>query len=239
MIFDMYCDESYQDLLINPNDNSGSNGPQYTLFGGLKLPQNNREYLKNEIKDIRIKHSIFNEFKWDNVSPNKLDFYIDLIDLFFAHQDLYFKVILIDAKVVDHDKYNDSDQELGYYKFYYILIKNWIRNNSDEYFVFLDQKTNKNPNRLHELKRITNLVRGRNPIKIMQEINSKESDLLQLQNIIMGAVAYKFNQTEGTSEAKKSLISHIENKLQREIAQTPWSEEKFNVFFPDLERRYR
>lgn len=237
MLFDMYCDESYQDLLVTPPNENELNQPKYTLFGGLKLPQNKRELLKEEIKRIRKKHDVYSEFKWQNVSNNKLAFYIDLVDLFFSFSQLHFKVTLINSTEVDHEKYNQSDHELGYYKFYYMLIKNWIKDNTTQYYIFLDEKTNKNPDRLHDLKRIINRSLYRDAVVIIQEINSEESDILQLQNIIMGAVAYKFNQPLGTSNAKNSLIIHIEKKLNKEIAETIWSERKFNVFFPRLEQR--
>lgn len=141
------------------------------------------------INALKHQHGIKNEFKWGNVFSNKLGFYKALVDLFFDKEfhDVYFRCVVIDATEIDNERYNDNDQELGYYKFYYQLIHNWI-NPKDNYYIFTDYKTNKEKDRLHELRRILNRQYVNDKIEIIQAIDSSESVILQLQNILMGTV---------------------------------------------------
>lgn len=232
MIYDIYCDESRQDLLINKEAITTNN--KYVCIGGLMLPRSRRKSLKKQITELRIKHSVFGELKWGTVSNNKIDFYKELIDLFFSFgDDLLFRNVVINAVNIDNDKFNESDPELGYYKFYYQLIYHWISityKYGYKYYIYTDYKTNKINNRLEVLKSVLNKSWS-NPVKLIQSIDSKESDILQLQNVLMGAVGYKYNwKDSGHSQAKIQLVKYIEENLGHSICATNKNEKKFNVF---------
>ena len=71
----------------------------------------------------------------------------------------------------------------------------------------------------------------RDNIEIIQAIDSAESVILQLQNILMGTVSYKYNYGDnGSSTAKSELVAYVEQKLGRKIGATYSSEHKFNIF---------
>lgn len=234
MLIELYCDESRQDLLVDKSKVTDHN--RFVCIGGLWVPNKKRDALKKRINFLKQKYGISNEFKWGNVSINKIGFYKELVDTFFDEQfeDVFFRCVVIDALTVDNKHYNDDDQELGYYKFYYQLLNNWILP-CDEYYVFTDYKTNKDRKRLHELKKITNSSLHGDYIKIVQSIDSSESVILQVQNILMGTVAYKFNFGDlGQSQAKRELVEYVEDKLNKKIAPTPRNERKFNVFKIEL-----
>ncbi len=227
---DLYCDESRQDLLVNKAEITKTN--RYVSIGGLLVPREKRALLKERINSLKQQYNIVKEFKWGNVSNNKIEFYKALVDLFFEEEfkDICFRCVVIDAVEIDNEKYNGDDQELGYYKFYYQLIHNWI-NYRDTYYVFTDYKTNKEKNRLQELRRILNQTYQKENIEIIQAINSAESVILQFQNILMGTVSYKYNYGyNGTSSAKSELVTYVEEKLRRKICATYPSEYKFNIF---------
>lgn len=227
---DLYCDESRQDLLVNKAAITPNN--RYVSIGGLLVPRVKRTLLKERINDLKQQHGIVKEFKWGNVSGNKIDFYKALVDLFFEKEfkDVCFRCVIIDALEIDNEKYNDDDHELGYYKFYYQLIHNWV-NSRDTYYVFTDYKTNKEKDRLQELRRILNRQYIKDNIEIIQAINSAESVILQFQNILMGTVSYKYNYGDnGASIAKSELVAYVEKKLGRKIGATYLSEYKFNIF---------
>jgi hypothetical protein len=235
MLFDIYCDESRQDLIVEKSSVNDYN--RFVCIGGIMMPTEKREVLKNAIKDLKEKHNLYGELKWGNVSPNKINFYLELVDLFFGtDSSIDFRTVVIDAKAVDNESFNDSDHELGYYKFYYQLLYHWI-DVQNEYYIFTDYKTNKDRTRLNNLKNILNRASWSNSVKLIQAINSKESLLLQLQNILMGAVGYKFNYgVHGKSEAKKAVVGRIEKHLGHPIRQTGKSYKKFNIFMIELKK---
>ena len=234
MRYDLYCDESRQDLLVKKSSIDINN--RYVCIGGIMLKTEDREKLKLNIKELKEKYSVYGELKWGNVSENKLDFYLELVDMFFNFNEIYFRTVIIDATEVDNDSYNESDHELGYYKFYYQLIIHWI-NARDEYYLFTDYKTNKDKFRLKELKRIVNRACNSQCVDVIQAIDSKESLLIQLQNVLMGAVGYKFNYgDDGNSLSKKKVIRRIEKYLEHEIMTTSKSFKKFNIFKINLRK---
>ena len=234
MLFDIYCDESRQDLLVEKSSITENN--RFICIGGIMLPAENRENLKSKIKCLKQQYEVYGELKWGNVSTNKIDFYLKLIDLFFDDDLIDFRTVVIDATEVDNETFNSNDHELGYYKFYYQLLYHWV-NPSDKYYIFTDYKTNKDGSRLNALKKILNKACYSPCVEIVQAVDSKESLLLQLQNVLMGAVGYKFNYgIEGQSLAKQALIKKIELHLGHEIYPTAKNYKKFNVFKINLRK---
>ena len=215
MKYDIYCDESRQDLLVNKEMISENN--KYSCIGGILVSRSKRNELKNKIKKLKEKHSVFGELKWGTVSENKIEFYKEIIDLFFEFkEEVLFRTVVINSVDVDNKMFNNDDAELGYYKFYYQLIYHWIELTGDSqsiYYIYTDFKTNKVNNRLEVMRGLLNMV-CISYIKLIQAINSKESEILQMQNILMGAVGYKYIfGIDGKSIAKMEIVRHIESYL--------------------------
>lgn len=236
-MIDVYCDESRQDLLANPNAITATN--RFCCIGGISIPFEQRTEVKAAIKLLQKEYAVYGELRWGTVANNKVDFYLELVDLFFSFPDLMFRTVVIDASKVQNDIFNDSDQELGYYKFYYQLLNHWLTA-PDAYRIYTDQKTNKDKMRLKELRRILNISRGvQTSVELIQAIDSKESLLLQMENILMGAVGFKYNYgNSGLSSAKNRVVSRIETHIGKPIAHTMPSEQKFNIFAISLREGY-
>lgn len=228
MDFEVYCDESGLEALTRKEAH------QYAAIGGIWLPSENRSDLKESINRIKTVYGVYGELKWNKVSPSYLDLYKELIDYFFQSDYLRFRVILIEASKVDHIKFNNTDAELGFYKFYYQLLHHWIYD-FNHYNIFVDLKINRNKGRLKELERVLDLSNLTSDIKQVQGLPSEQSVGIQLADILTGLVASKFNN-EATGEAKPTLVQHIETEyLNRPIAPTSKWEEKFNVFKINLQ----
>lgn len=230
MKFDVYCDESHPDLL-----GSKRSPFQVLVIGSLWLAKQDRNCFKQMVHDLRNKHKVGGEFKWQKVSPSRLAFYNALIDWFFEQGDnLRFRCIAVERQKVNLLKYHDSDQELGFYKFYYQMLHHWILD-CNEYAVFCDFKCNREPDRLHVLERCLKTTNLSSHISSVQSIRSKESVLVQLADVLTGAVASKLNNALHSGGAKSGLVSKIETSLKRSIGHTIKGEQKFNVFMIDLQ----
>lgn len=238
MLYDIYCDESRQDLMVEKTSINQHN--RFICIGGIMIPAEKREELKDGLKCLKHKHGVFGELKWGNVSPNKVDFYLELVDFFFdSDAAVESRIVVIDANDIDHAAFNEDDHELGYYKFYYQLLHHWI-SAGDQYYVFTDFKTNKDKYRLHRLRQILNRSLRVDGVQLIQAIDSKESLLLQMQNVLMGAVGYKFNYGDkGTSQAKQAVVARIEKHLGHQIGPTTKGYRKFNVFMMVLRKGSR
>lgn len=228
MNFEIYCDESGLEAL------SQKEAHLYTAIGGIWMPADYRPIFKEKMNTIKHKHNVYGELKWNKVSPKFFDLYKEILDYFFQTEQLRFRVILIEANKVDNYKFNNTDAELGFYKFYYQLLHHWIFD-FNNYNIFLDLKINRDKSRLINLKNAidnSNLTSG---IQQVQGLPSEQSLGIQLADLLTGMVNAKFNN-EITSTAKLGLIAYAENTyLGKTIRPTPKWEEKLNVFKINLQ----
>ncbi len=225
MNIDVYCDESYPDLFSSNNPQA-----QHLFIVGLWLKSDDRDRFRANIHQIRKKHRIGPEFKWTKISPSKIDFYKELLTWFYEQgEDLRFRCIAVDYKQVDLIKFHQGDQELGFYKFYYQMLHQWIRD-ENEYQIFCDYKQNRLRNRLHTLKDCLSNASLAATIKNVQPIRSKESVLIQLADVLVGISAARYNKKLLGKSAKSEIVEHLETLLGRRIAPTARAEKKFNFF---------
>ena len=230
MNFDIYCDESRPDLLSSKNPTS-----KLMVIGSLWLKTDNRNIFKDGIHNLRNKHLIGGEFKWQKASPSKLPFYLELVDWFYEQGDnLRFRCIAVEHQKVNLLHYHDNDQELGFYKFYYQLLHHWILD-FNEYAVFCDFKNNRRRDRLHVLKQCLELSNLSSSIRNVQAVRSRESVLTQLADVLTGAAAARLNGTLIDGSAKGNIAGRLEKHLKKSIGHTWKSEQKFNVFVIDLQ----
>ncbi len=229
MRFEVYCDESRPDLLCSRRPTA-----RYMVIGGLWLPAEERVRMKNDIHALRDKHHIGGEFKWQKVSPSKLEFYRDLADWFAAMGDnLRFRCIAVEHDKLDLLRFHNDDQELGFYKFYYQMLHHWILD-FNEYAVFCDFKSNRVRTRLRELARCLANANLTSDIVNVQAVRSSESVLMQAADVLTGIAAGRLNNNLRAGSAKWGLATHLEQALGRPIRATYRSEQKFNVFVIDL-----
>lgn len=222
MNFEIYCDESCQEVLIDKQSHN------YMGIGGIWIPDDNREDFKYLISTVKKRHELYGEIKWNKVSPQYLDFYKSIIKCFFDTDYLRFRVIVIASQQIDNIRFNQSDAELGFYKFYYQLINHWILDNN-EYKIFVDLKTFRDRTRLKVLRNVLDCSNLTSKVSQIQSLPSDESIGIQLADLLTGLVVGKYNN-QITGEAKRDLINFTESNLQKTIGPTPIGEVKFNVF---------
>lgn len=228
MNFEVYCDESALEAIASKGAHN------YTGIGGIWLPSEHRDNLKQGLNEIKEKYKIKGELKWKKISPAYFELYKEVIDFFFNAGYIRFRVILIEANKVDHITFNNEDAELGFYKFYYQLIHHWLFD-FNNYRIFTDLKKNRDTGRLKKLKETLAQTNLTSTITQLQGLPSEQSLGIQLADILTGLVVSKFNK-EATGTAKLGLIAYVEEKyLSKDIAATSKWEEKFNVFKINLQ----
>ncbi len=229
MNFEVYCDEAYPDLF-----SSSAPPARYLVIGSLWLRSEDRVELKARIQSLRNTYGIGSEFKWRKVTPSKEHFYLALAELFYSFgEQLRFRCIAVDHTQVDLVRFHQSDQELGFYKFYYQLLHHWI-DDFNEYAVYCDLKTSRLPGRLATLRDCLANANLSSSISRVQAIDSGQSVVLQLADVLTGAVAARLNDRLRPGGAKARVVTAIEGPIGHRIAHTVKAERKFNVFVIDL-----
>jgi Protein of unknown function (DUF3800) len=228
-LLNVYCDES-RHLLCN-SDNIMVLGAIYCHAEEVKI-------VSDRIRNIKKKHKLKSDFetKWTKVSPSKIDYYLDLIDYFFKESPLRFRTILIpDKSKLDHKRFKQTHDD-WYYKMYYVLLK-WIVRTSNKYHFYLDIKDTRGSKKIKQLEiyLANNFYDfSRECIARVQQIRSHESELLQLADLLIGAVSYA-NWSKNPFSSKSKIVKKIESYLpQNSLTQkTLYAYGKFNIFVWD------
>lgn len=220
----IYCDESTH----LPND-----GKPFMVLGALSVPQILARGISRELREIRIKHKINPHFelKWTKVSPAKLDFYLDVIDYFFDNDDLSFRAIVALKEGLNHQHFNQTYND-WYYKMMFYLVKN-VLPYQDAAYVYIDKKDTNGQEKLDKLRDVIANAEydfNRNNIRRLQIVESHHVGLLQLADLLIGAVNYA-NRAEKGSEAKTEIVNRIRERSGLSLLQTTLlSQTKINIF---------
>ena len=227
MEFVVYCDESRHDFSLEN---------KYMSIGGLWVPRSLKGEMTKNFRALRESVGLKGEVKWSKVSQKRLGDYKKLVDFFFEHQDLHFRVILVDQSKVDFKRFHAGDRELGFYKFYFEMLEKWILA-ENRYLVLLDFKKNKGADRYRTLRRVLeNKTRGTAWIDDLTVIDSYQSPLAQLSDLLTGAVAAAWCGFK-TASPKANLAAYIGDRRGAALrtADTSPGVTKFNVFCINLE----
>ncbi len=219
--FNIYCDESCH----IENDHK-----DYMLLGCVSSAYNQVKRHTERIKNIKTKHNFYGEIKWSNVSTSQYQFYKELLEYFFD-TDLRYRAVLVDKKKIKNDAFN-QDYDTFYYKMYYYLL-NHNKNSMYSYNVYLDIKDTLSAYKVTKLKEILNTQFG--VFNNVQNIRSHESIILQIADLITGALAYNLNNADKKVKAKTDLISLIKKHAPKGLDQnSDYNENKLNLFFIEL-----
>lgn len=236
MIYHICCDESRQSK------------DRFMVIGGTIIPLNNVEQFNETMQKYRTEQKMFSELKWSKVTNQKLAEYKRFVEYFFAlnnTDNLHFHCIIIDNHQVNHKKFNKGDKELGFYKFYYQLLlhsfgKRYYREGeNDKFIVHVDYRTTHYS--LNTLKTVLN--RGikkkysidTSPFVSIEPRESKKSELIQINDIILGAIGFQKNGYDllaGTRDSKKELVKYITNQagLPNLMQNSPWGKTRFTIW---------
>lgn len=218
--YNIYCDESTH----IENDKQ-----PYMILSYISTPYHLLKIHNKNIRKLKIEHFYRGEMKWSSLSKSQFAFYEAIIKYFFEN-DLKFRAIVINKSKLDHKAYNQSHSEF-YDKMYYQLLYKKI-DPENNYNIYIDIKDTYSYLKARSLK--TYLEKKHNKIRTLQIIRSYESELMQLTDVLMGAINYKLRGLDKVI-AKNDLIYQIENRYGKSITvQTKPEEEKFNLFFIDL-----
>ncbi|MBF0308258.1 MAG: DUF3800 domain-containing protein [Magnetococcales bacterium] len=223
MDFDVYCDESRPDLLTSRNSTG-----RFMVIGSLWLESFRRKGAKSDIHALRDLHRIGGEFKWQKVSPSKIQFYLSLLDWFFAQaESAKFKCILVSHDPNDLE-FHEGDGELGFYKYYFEMLHPGIVD-PNRYSIFCDYKSNRLMTRLQTLRGCLSAGYSTSPVVQVQAVRSEESVLIQLTDLLTGAVSARLNDSLVQGSAKTVLVSHLESRLGRPLLPENRGGSKFDI----------
>lgn len=224
MEYNIYCDESCH---------LQSNNSKYMLIGAVYCPKSKIKKVNEYIQHLKENYNLSNtiELKWNKVDKKTEKLYLDVINYFFNSDYLKFRVIVIDKTTLDHEKYNQTENDF-YHKAYYEMLK-YIIIPGNTYNIYPDIKDT-NSYYYHQVMldflRIKMSDSNKKTIKKVQPIRSYESPILQINDILIGALSYYYRQLD-TNQTKLKIIDEIKRLYDGNLDTTSfYSNTKFNIF---------
>ena len=222
--YNIYCDESCH----LENDHQ-----PVMVLGAVWCPIEAVRETSVKLRQIKIAHNLNPEFevKWTKVSPAKLDFFRELIDYFFDTDELHFRALIVpDKSKLQHKAFEQSHDD-WYYKMYFEMLK-VILEPTARYRIYVDIKDTRSSVKVAKLHHVLcNSVYDFSCqiIERVQTVRSHEVEILQMADLLIGAVAYA-NRGLETSTAKVDLVNLIRKRSGYSLTKTTLlRENKFNL----------
>lgn len=224
-IYNIYCDESCH----LENDGQGA-----MVLGAVWCPVEKRHEIAVRLREIKVEHGLKPTFemKWTKVSPAQIRFYRTVVNFFFDDDDLHFRALVIpDKGLLNHDTYGQSQND-WYYKMYFEMVRAILSPHA-KYRIYLDYKDTHGATRVRKLDQVLRNSLydfSRGILERTQIVRSDESELLQLTDLLIGAVSYA-NRNLTTSQAKLGLVERIRERSGYSLQRTTLlRENKVNIF---------
>lgn len=207
------------------------------VIGALYIKNAEVHRISTSIKLLKQKHGIHpnQELKWNNISPSKVNLYLDVVDLFLKESNLSFRAIAAHKDGIDHEKHDQTHSD-WFFKIYYRTLEKML-DPSNLYEIFIDRVDTASSYRAKDLKEMLNRHFANEIVKSIQVTDSKRSPLMQITDLLVGAISYKHRELS-TNSAKLEIIKKIETSLRIDLKNnSKLSDKKFNVFNWDLGKK--
>lgn len=229
--FSIYCDESCH---LEKDRQSAM------VLGGIWCPSDQTAAIFRAVREIKTRHGFSSQFeiKWTKVSPSSkgMAFYADLVRFFLDDGRLRFRGLLIpDKSKLRHDAFS-QDHDTFYYKMYFLLLQRIFRANAS-FRIYIDIKDSRSSTKVQNLTRILRSKLGDHAgesVICIQQVRSHEVELLQLADLIIGAIGYLnrgLSVGPTVNAGKAAVINQLRDATGQGLDKSSMmGDEKFNLF---------
>lgn len=223
--FNVYCDESCH---------LERDGHKVMVLGAVWCPSEEVREIGKRIREIKAENGLNPalEIKWTKVSPAGTRFYVDLVNYFFDTKSLHFRALIVpDKTLLNHEKFGQTHDEF-YYKMYFVLLRAILTRN-DRYRIYLDIKDTRGGDRVKKLREVlSNSIYdfSLHAIEQMQIVRSHEVEIMQLTDLLIGAISYANRESAGNA-GKEAVVKRMRDRSTFALTRsTFFREAKCNIF---------
>lgn len=204
---------------------------QYFTVGILKMSQ--PYYLQSRIFYERSKIGFYDEVKFNKLSKNNIGFAKTAIDALFETRSISFYSYSISTKSDYYLKRFDKNPWMAYEQITRKLLDAAL-SQQEIIILIADYVTTPKEIRFEvEVKKKFNQFKGRLALAGVCRFDSKSNDLLQLVDLLIGAVTYdiKFaKKLVDGSKSKLEVVSYLKGKLGADSFLKGFKNHNFNIF---------
>lgn len=223
-VINVYCDESCH---------LEHDGQRAMTLGAIWCPLDHVRAATERIREMKTQHGLkmSSELKWTKLSPGNLPLYLALLDYFFDAEPLGFRCVVASKAGLRHEDYCQTHDD-WYYKMYFTMLQVILEPHSC-FRIYLDIKDTRSAIKVRKLHDVlaNNLYDfSRDIVERVQTVRSHEVELMQLSDILIGAVS-SANRGDITSPAKRAFVERMRRRSGYALTRsTLLREEKVNVF---------
>lgn len=191
-------------------------------------------YLNNKLTYEREKRNFYDEMKFNKLSRNNLDFAKFAMDSFFSTRSLSFKSYTLDKEGRYFNKEFGGDPWKAYEDISVRLLESVTQQN-EIFIVVADYvSTPKNVRFEVNTKRRVNDKLSRLAIAGVCRFDSRSNDLLQLTDLMIGAINYDLKLSTGIilkgDKHKRRFLEHFKENAGVENFVSGFKNHMFNIF---------
>ena len=210
-------------------------GNDIMVLGAVSVPHARTRELADAIRGLKEAHGLARDFeiKWTKVSPAKAGFYVALVDLFGADPDMRFRGYVAHGKRQLRHADFAQDHDTWYHKMYYGMLLPLIQRRDATFRIYIDIKDTRGGTKAHVLHDVLSTKLWDSEHKVVERVQivrSDEVEILQLADLLIGAVAYR-NRSLSSNAGKTAVVARLERVANTRLDySTPLGTEKVNLF---------
>lgn len=223
-IVNIYCDESCH---------LEHDSHPVMVLGAVSCPVDYARSAAVRLREIKIKHGLRPnaELKWVKLAPAYRALYLEVLDYFFDTDHLYFRGLVANKRNLRHVDFGQTHDE-WYFKMYFDLLK-VVLEPQGCFRIYLDMKDTRSAAKirhLHDVLACNVYDFSRNIVERVQAVRSHEVELMQLADILIGAVS-SANRGATTNPAKLAFVERMRQRSGYTLRRsTLLKERKVNLF---------
>lgn len=190
--------------------------------------------LYSKIKNIRDKYHFYDEMKWSWIYYKNAPFINEFINIFYNELGASFSCTVFRKNELDLQKYFSSDLWIAYESFTVMELEGNIDKNEIVAVLADDLSTPANLEFEKHVRDIINKKFGRLTVHGICRVYSKGVELVQLADVILGAIIYDFklkdNLILNPSKAKRKVLNHLKRISEIPEFSKGIRNKKFNVW---------
>lgn len=207
-------------------DESSQNGHRYLVLGTTICSDIDCEAIETQLAEAARSQITLDEaeplpeLKWEKVKARNVLMYRVTMETYFhlaREGRLNYYGLVVDTSQLDHKAHSAGDSEVGFNKLFFSLLFKYARvykRITPSFYVYLDDRTTR-----HSLDPIREMLNKKastqcgldyDPYKVLQFRKSHTELLIQLTDVITGAIAYQMNEHHQQPNAAAHKVGFAE-----------------------------
>lgn len=212
------------------------NSPRDKFFGVAMIKISKPEVLYEEVKTLRDRLQFYDEIKWNKIYNKNAPVMKQFIDLFFDCNRAKFSCYIFEKKDLDLKKHFKGNLYAAYQSFASMQVCANLSPTDSAILIMDDLSTPKDAHFERNIKRKINQNEKftHNPALGVMRAYSKGVEIIQLTDLLLGAVCYEFKLNAGLINGpgvpKGDVLKHLIKKAGVKTLASDFKTNRFDVW---------